>query len=125
MTQEGIRDGNKLIAEFMELKVATKQVMFDNRIYYETPFLQVNYAACEEQFAFHDEWNWLMPVLAKIQKLDHVCVIYGNYCNIIEKELFTKKYDGEGFDVDYYSDSVDNVIEAVYKCVVEFINYYK
>ncbi len=119
MTKEEILECNKLIAEFMGCQ------KWPDRDAYVTKFGNINEAFnTVEQLRFHKEWDWLMPVVAKIQKLGYVCVIYANYCNIIEKDLFTKKYDGEGFDIDHYSDSIETVIGAVYKCVVEFIKYY-
>ena len=119
MTKEEIENSNVLIAEFMGCQKWT------DRDAYVTRFGNINSAATTKaQLRFHKEWDWLMPVVEKIQKLSYVCVIYGNYCNILEKDLFTKKREGYGFDIDHYSDSIETVIDAVYMCVIEFIKYY-
>lgn len=80
------------------------------------------YRLAELPFNLH--WDWLMPVITKIYKLGYIPVFYGNYCNITNKDLFTHKYDGEGFNVEYYSESEDKLIDAVWNCVVKFVKWH-
>lgn len=125
MSKENIIKNNELIAEFMGGKYETNlPFAYTKSGWTDTPANSSNQIVQSHTFKYNSSWDWLMPVIEKIQKLGYVCVIYGNYCNIIEKDLFTKKYDGEGFNIDYYSESIDNVIEAVYKCAIEFIKWY-
>lgn len=117
MTQEEILEGNRLIAEFMG---GINAPPFYGVETWDIP----NMNGYQYVLFYDSSWDWLMPVVAKIQKLSYVCIIYGNYCNILEKELFTKKREGHGFNIEHYSQSIDTVIEAVYMCIIEFINYY-
>jgi len=66
MAQEEILENNKLIAEFMKFPINTKHVMYDTRTYYDISLLQLPSfikVACLEQYDFHRDWNWLMPVI--------------------------------------------------------------
>ena len=113
MTQEEILEGNKLIAEFMEFPINTKQVQFDNRIYYNVSKLNLPTEieiACEDQFDFNRSYDWLMPVVEKIELLG----------------FFTRILDlGMGIEGDLIIERFGKTkLEGTYITVVEFVKWY-
>lgn len=166
-----ILEGNKLIAEFMEVKYGIKEHLTDNGDEYNfkfekiyTPFIfsgdipksnnfsGYKYAKYFEKFEeehnnlllYHSSWNWLMPVIDKIENLDVSDQHYkweahdGERSNFIGFEFEMKRWcDGysscismdlqldpsETIAGDYYK-HYPTRIEAVWNCVVEFIEYY-
>ena len=100
---------NELIAEFMGLPKE------DGFYYIEEP---VNKYTVEE-LLYHSSWDWLMPVVEKIQTMNNckyiVEITYG-YCVINvgtkEKPFYLKGY-GE-----------DDTLLGVYSAIVQFIKWY-
>ena len=131
---------NKLIAEFMGAKIKSKKFGYTSTSSYGYWFEDFNISydgISVSNLKFHKSWDWLIPVVEKIENLNlkeffykwneeektrynfmSICVdISYNYCNIyVELEL----------DPPYEISSVtlDSKIEAVYKAVVNFINWY-
>ena len=111
MKENEILEGNKLIAEFMEWRMLNGSCM--------TPYEDAGMlnggetSICRFEFLkFHSSWDWLMPVVEKIQiKFDEViiryktCVIYMGSKRAIEKVE-------------------DSTIKATWLAVVEFIKWY-
>ena len=98
-----VLEGNKLIAEFMaeEPEVLKRDL---------------KRAGTLESMQFHKSWDWLMPIVEKIDSIipdDSFVTIEYNRCLITV-------LDG-GFDIDVIGNSR---IEATYKAVVEFIKWY-
>ena len=67
-----------------------------------------------EDMQFHTDWNWLMPVIRKIEELGNDVLITTNYIQISYDE-------GEQFIV---IDDLNIKIDSVYNAVIEFINWY-
>ena len=67
-----------------------------------------------EDMQFHTDWNWLMPVIRKIEELGNDVLITTNYIQISFDE-------GEQFIV---IDDLNIKIDSVYNAVVEFIKWY-
>src|SRR5690606_21540352 len=65
----------------------------------------------EEHFRFHTSWDWLMPVVEKIEKDMHVAIQY-HACNIFNAN-------------DSQVHRVAKKVEAVWIAVVAFINRLK
>ena len=94
-------ENNKLIAEFLSVKIHP----IEERGLYNGYFI--------DELKYHEDWNWLMVVVEKIESLGyrieivkHICRIYlSNKETIIISENTPK-------------------IEAVYNAVVEFIKWY-
>jgi hypothetical protein len=64
MTKEQIIEGNKLIAEFMGTKRGAKYIDPACSVVGEAEFL------CDEKdLEYHLSWDWLMPVVEKIETL--------------------------------------------------------
>ena len=105
-------ENNKLIAEFLSVKIHPcetienfKFLPIEERGLYNGYFI--------DELKYHEDWNWLMEVVEKIESLGyrieivkHICRIYlSNKETIIISENTPK-------------------IEAVYNAVVEFIKWY-
>ena len=100
-------ENNKLIAEFM-------RVVFhdDENQYYNADGLHIG-----NTLQYHTSWDWLMPVVEKIEysyKYDVEILQYGT--RVLENgvEIITNVADF----------SFDKKIEHCYDAVVEFINSY-
>ena len=109
---KNIIENNKLIAEFLSVKIHPcetienfKFLPIEERGLYNGYFI--------DELKYHEDWNWLMEVVEKIESLGyrieivkHICRIYlSNKETIIISENTPK-------------------IEAVYNAVVEFIKWY-
>ena len=101
---------NKLIAEFMGMQ-HTDIGWYDNE---ETLQLQNN---TFDELQFHTSWNWLMPVVEKIESLGYEFFIVENRVEV-------------SHNTDH---SIETIIDftfhggkrgATYRGVVEFINQY-
>jgi hypothetical protein len=64
-----------------------------------------------DKYQFQTSWDWLMPVVEKIEYIGFHVLIEQNYCRI-----------GEDLDVRVWT--VNNKIQCVYGAVVQFINWY-
>lgn len=110
--EKTILEGNKLIAEFMK---------FDSHLG------NVNIIAClaipEYDFnklPYHSSWDWLMPVVEKIEQLDGLYIsvkIHDSICDIIQHipngrtKLLFQRSGGEK-------------IQCTWQAVVEFVKWY-
>ncbi len=124
-----IEQGNKLIAEFMGF--VRKAGALEH---YSVPKGQdLHYKAFTldlKKMTYHTSWDWLMPVVEKIQSLDYFVSILGdgklpntkelpvNYCNIF-KSGFTTEILIDGGLIPSKSK-----IESVWKSIVQFIQWY-
>jgi hypothetical protein len=124
-----LKADNVLIAEFMGI-VFPK---LDNVIVID------NVVTKEDELQYHSSWDWLMPVVDKIESYNASVNINGLY------SVFNKKVGhqvtirieavemNEGGDSAWvledeylhHSDIKDSKIEAVYQSVIEFINQLK
>lgn len=109
MTQEEITSGNKIIAEFIGLH-------FHKVGWVDATHIDGNYE-CEE-LKYHSSWDWIMPVVEKICKIDS-----GSYSFEIDNPF--------GVTIKRHSFKPDEVlffrsyegIESVFALVVEFIKW--
>lgn len=108
MTQEEILKGNKLIAEFMGNK-----------------FTHCSSIKCVK---YHSSWDWLMPVVEKIETFPFITTIITSGCRI---SMWEESVPYEWINVDFediYSFGgkyyVRTKIEATWLTVVEFIKWY-
>jgi hypothetical protein len=63
-TMESIEDGNKLIAEFMNVDIAHGNMVIDKW----TEHSPINNVWTKMRF--HSDWNWLMPVIKHIRSTE-------------------------------------------------------
>lgn len=96
-----ILEGNKLIAAFME------HYHINDGYYRVTP--QKCYHL--EELQYHSSWDWLMPVIEKIDQTYEVSII-GNECEIAENGYEWKSI---------CKSSSESKIDAVYQTIVKFI----
>lgn len=106
MTQEQIIEDNKLIAEFMGVDWKYRRI--------------TNY-----QSKYHKSYDWLIPVVEKIENLGYDYEITNNgifdldyYC------VFYHDYDNDPRRIYSDSSSKKSLIEVIYKATVKFIKYY-
>jgi len=122
MKEKEILEGNKLIAEFMEGK------LIDG--YYDIPHLPV--AVIKENcLSYHSSYDWLMPVVEKIEKTCDVTIIIGA---AFPYKLFESGRDKNMVAVrdlrrtemaqSISQTTADNKIDAIWLAVVEFIEWY-
>ncbi len=100
MTEQETLEGNKLIAEFMTMEKCPLGV--------KTKIIHSN------DLKYHSSWDWLMPVVEKIEKTHCINIEYTT-CNIADP--------ANGYE-DIISTSEKTKIEATWKAVIEFINWY-
>lgn len=121
MSQEEIIKGNILISEFMgphyESTFRGKGRM---RLYVgKRPNERANHEAHELEF--HESWDWLMPVVEKIESLTshgdfkYIVSIQGGYCCVSE--------DGDG-EMIHTQDWESPKIQVVWETVVKFITWH-
>jgi len=140
MTQEEILEGNKLIAEFMGLRKIMLwggvDFLYDIEKESYVTYVKVGSSginatintrvlkARPDELLFHSSWDWLMPVVEKIESLEHITEqgSYGNYYLTLFKNYGSICYgrfrigdviNGEGR------------LSVAYKVVIEFIKWHK
>ena len=120
-----IPEGNKLIAEFMELG------MSDSYGYFYVKLVDRIEMYNQFQFMYHLSWDWLMPVVEKIERLYEtetslpMFEINSHYC----KFALTYPHKYKAFITGCYRSSPEEIkanskIEAAWIVAVEFIKYY-
>ena len=98
-----MREDSKLIAEFMSM---------GDDLYLQKDYITDLYFPLDSpELAFHLSWDWLMPVVDKIESLGYRVIIETNYCRI-------ETNSGE-FVLAMGSQNLTKR-EATYKAVVEF-----
>jgi len=79
----------------------------------------------EGGFLYHSSWDWLMPVVEKIESLKFnkvICIYFKIHKNYVSIDCFDKYSNCiYSHELPY---SVDSKIESVFKGVVKFINWY-
>jgi len=118
MKNQTILEGNKLIAEFMGGKYY-KDVTF--KIQSDEIWLPIHgivkCATIESGkgriIQYHTSWDWLMPVVEKIEKLGVKLEIVGHICRITYNSSYSY----------VISENIPK-IEAVYNAIIEFIKWY-
>ena len=119
-TQLSIQEGNKLIAEFMDLRL-----LEDGR--YEGLYEKGVGIFPPDKLGYNVYWNWLMPVVEKIETVKipeykgFTFDIKRNYCAIYCH--YFDRHDGAIYQTPYGSNP-ETKIKAVYDGVIAFIKWY-
>ena len=107
---ENITENNRLIADFMGL-----DVFYDTKVHHETA--EKNKVT---EMKYHSDWNWLMPVVEKIESLVFTNDIYYNFNILGGCQVYVISSDMEELiDV-----SAKTKLLSVYEAVIEFIKWY-
>ena len=124
-------ENNKLIAEFMgyrecPMKLYRMNDEFEDITIYSTFQDEDEYLTIESgkiqikfspnQMRFHESWDWLMPV---VQKIELTYVLSQDFLNLYSEKVSFERVPQEMFNISLFSD-----ISEVYNTVVEFINEY-
>ena len=115
------KNNNKLIAEFMGYKVMEE----DKFLAYDYPKgTDLNKVMVDVAIKYHTDWNWLMPVVEKIESMSHT---KGRHYFLAMGQAYV------GFEIDrmnvqpfakWGTSSNYRKKEAVYEAVVEFIQWH-
>ncbi len=108
-------EGNKLIAEFMGAEWRSWK---DNKLSmyrFENP-IGDTYAFHIKDLKYHSSWDWLMPVVEKIESL--------GYCVFQQNDACWIKVGRVGMKMPIISNLAENKKEATWLTVVEFIKWY-
>lgn len=125
MNETEILEGNKLIAEFMRIP------FYNNGKYTIFMFSDSNNRS-EVDLHYHSSWDWLMPVVEKIENLE-----FGKWYIHIQGNTVDIEDGNEGIGLwDFHINNEDpdfslfpsnkklKPVESVYIAVVEFIKWY-
>ena len=123
MEQNKIIEGNKLIAEFMGLtfipadefvKCFEEGVPVDKKDVWLAPPTKCGTINQIDKLEYHTNWNWLMPVVEKIESLGYDFSIDNCYVRI---------WDGGQSDFEMTFSEPTKLLTA-YFAVIEFIKWY-
>ena len=125
MEQNEILEGNKLIAKFMggKYQKANKKQDIEERYF---NLINNGYYHTVSQLRYHISWDWIMPVVKKIETFrfhQFSVTITDDLCEIT-KFVNTDKNLKKCKQLKIISILSDNKINAVYLAVVEFIKWY-
>lgn len=116
MKQETI-DGNRLIAEFMGASHVVDGDLMYNK---ESQFYCGLYACPVNQLLYNSSWDWLMPVVGKIEEQGQSVSIFRGCCDI----RFDKIKEGEEEPEPIESGGGQPKIVSVWQSVVRYIQWY-
>ena len=129
MSEQEILEGNRLIADFMQVDYSGKeQIMWRPGAY--IPFT-------EKCLRYHSSWDWLMSVVNKIENIGSIVEIHGTR-HALEKinlhscrihysifNTVTDKYVADEIVLFRYNTKFNiSKINCVYEAVVEFIKWH-
>ena len=126
--EKEIIEGNKLIAEFMKFP-SNKHL--ENWVDVPNEYISIygKHFGIGFNCKFHKSWDWLMPVVEKIESIKIPQVAYGFEFSIKGKRCITlSKITGEDVVVigfhNYDKKYFYTKLEATWLAVVEFIKWY-
>lgn len=117
-----MKTDNEIIAEFMGARLGnggTKKYPVYTNVPVTHAGVTQTWTFSSKDFRYHSSWDWLMPVVEKIPELNpHTNKVWFEfeisrcYCNI---------YSNNG---QRFKNNSDTTLNAVYKSVVDFLNWY-
>lgn len=111
METEKIKEGNRVIAEFMGMKR-------HNHASYITWEHEKGKHIFESVLQYNSSWDWLMPVVEKIESLGYIFAMQSNTVVITSPKSKKPHYKNL-----YKNDGIKK-IECVFIAIVAFINWY-
>lgn len=128
LTTDEIKTGNELIAKFMGGTFHTNlPFTYIKEGWYNTPANAIAQVAQWHNFKYHSSWDWLMPVVNKINNMGKPfnVAIFKTYVSLtVEKSVnvFVKHFSFAHSEVITPTQS-DN--EAMFKAIIKFIEWYE
>lgn len=124
MKNKTIEESNKLIAEFMGATWEFQEIIYQSygwKFEKERPTKHSSMWHGTEGLLYHDSWDWLMPVVEKIEEeTDYHFKIDNN-----EVELYSIAHDKiVTYKQVFTTKTEDHKIQSVWYAVVEFIQWY-
>lgn len=120
MTQEEIKEGNRIIAEFMGAVINPNWT--DEATYcfqkYNVPTKTSGFNWAVSQMQYHSSYDWIMPVVEKIEAIEDNDGFTPFVVEIICNDTAIK--DQINRDIICYEEC-ETKIESIFKAVVEFI----
>lgn len=115
-----IEKSNKLIAEFMGIKTYRGgKGIGKGQIFYRGANPNHFKSVSQNTLHYHSSWDWLMPVVEKIEGLGwEVQIGYHLYAK--ESEILVH----DSGDSHHWTYRNSSKIQAVYEAVIEFIKFY-
>ena len=116
---ENILENNRLIAEFLGLKKDNPNTNWfynaESGKYFK-----------ENELGYHQNWNWLMPVIEKIEALDEKSFETTSHFNkFINKRLYNTAFiNSKNYEVISSGNLMESRIESVYIAILSFIKHY-
>lgn len=118
---ENTTENNKLIAEFMGAKTQPQKGYVEYEMYGIIPSIEdaeyIQHFFQADEMLFQSSWDWLMPVVEKIESLGFNITIEKNYTDVMEI------FNGLGGSLFGFKRSSDK-IKNTHKAVVEFIKWW-
>lgn len=139
MTKKEIIKGNKLIAKFMGINILTSYGDKKGPYGYAQKYtLNFNDEYYDSTLHFEESWDWLMPVINKIENIsrkgytydfpkvkflgDHVEIFwYSTYRGTI---IYWRDYHTISGNFSSHPNQEKTKLLTTYKAIIEFINWY-
>jgi hypothetical protein len=108
-------ESNKIIAEFMGFTNEKNIGWYDNEMRMPQIVYDVQNGNCFDELLFNSSWDWLIPVVEKIESLGYFCMI----------NKWTSVYSGSSLEIIAIS-TVEgkSKIENTYKACFIFIEWF-
>lgn len=119
MTQKQILEGNKLIAIFMEFEYLEPIGVNGNKQHKLRPIFNSDFP---NSLKYHFSWDWLMPVVEKIEKTNRYNEYYPDMVTIWKDCCVISDGNNGNELVRIYSGTTK--IEAVWLATINFIKWY-
>jgi hypothetical protein len=117
-------ESNKMIAEFMGAKPRKPSSWGQYYEFYDNEGL-IHREVRDDSMKYHTSWNWLMPVVAKIEELDTFpCVVISGYHTEISFMVNHNWPDDKDVVASCGHPEAKSRIDGTYKAVVQFIQWF-
>ena len=126
MTEEKILEGNRLIGLFLGMEhVNDAPLIYPGGYYVSEDTNELDLPRFVEQWEFHTSWDWLMPVLKKINFEYNITIANIADENIQYCEIISNIHD-DLLQITWVESRIDKaeLIEVVYAAVINFIKWY-
>ena len=127
MSEQEIIEGNKLIAEFMDIKLNSR---WDDAIDYVSKYVydfndEYYDGSTPLNFGFHESYDWLMPVVEKITTKDNYSVNIHYGTGATDSFAWCTFHTGNAqITSDDINTDEQSLVTAIWKSVIDFIKWY-